>query len=102
MYSDIEQSLITAIVPVSTAMPIVRELHEKGIYTANKSAARGSSATSYRHDVEMEVLTVVVKKELVDEIFALIYERAEMYKQNHGIIFESLIHYASPYELKPS
>lgn len=81
--------LITAIMPLTTTMPIIRALHEMGVYTANKSAARGSSNTSARHDVEMEVMTVLIKQSRADEIFAFIYEKGGLYEPNHGIIFES-------------
>ncbi len=99
MYKHKKTCLITAILPMSTAMPIIRELHAMGIYTANKSKARGSSNTSRLHDVEMEVMTVLVDEERADEIFAFIYEKGGLCQPSHGIIFQSAISLASDYTL---
>lgn len=99
MYNEQSMSLITAIMPKTTTMPIIRALHEIGIYTANKSAARGSSNTSARHDIEMEVMTVLIEQNRVDEIFGFIYEKGGLYEPNHGIIFESIVTLSSSYVL---
>ncbi|MGE4398091.1 MAG: hypothetical protein AB7D29_01110 [Campylobacterales bacterium] len=99
MYSHKKMSLITAILPMSTTMPIIRELHAMGIYTANKSTARGSSSTSQRHDVEMEVMTVLVEEAKADEVFGLVYERGGLDKPSHGMIFQSAVSLASEYTL---
>lgn len=84
---------------MSTAMPIIRELHAMGIYTANKSKARGSSNTSQLHDVEMEVMTVLVEEERADDVFAFIYEKGGLCRPSHGIIFQSAVSLASDYTL---
>ena len=68
MYSEKKMTLLTAIVPMTTAMDIIKDLHKMGIYTANKSAARGSSNKSVRHDMEMESLTVLIERERAEEI----------------------------------
>lgn len=79
MYNNKPMCLITAILPISTTMPIIRELHAMGIYTANKSTARGSSNTSKIHDVEMEIMTVLIEEEQSEDIFRLIYERGGLF-----------------------
>lgn len=99
MYSEKKMTLLTAIIPMTTAMSIIKALHEMGIYTANKSAARGSSNRGVRHDIEMESLTVLIERERAEEIFDFIYEKAAIYKPNHGIIFESFVSKSTIYAL---
>ena len=99
MYSNKQMCLITAILPISTTMPIIRELHAMGIYTANKSTARGSSNTSKIHDVEMEIMTVLVKEEQSEDIFGLIYERGGLFQPSHGLIYQTSISICSEYFL---
>jgi len=99
VYSQNAMSLITAILPMSTTMPIIRELHAMGIYTANKSTARGSSNTSQAHDVEMEVMTVLVEETKADEVFGFIYEKGGLDKPSHGMIFQSAVSLVSEYSL---
>lgn len=99
MYNKHKMSLITAILPMSTTMPIIRELHSMGIYTANKSTARGSSNTSAMHDVEMDVMTVLIEEAKSDEVFAFIFEKGGLYKPGHGMIFQSAVSLASEYSM---
>ncbi len=84
---------------MSTTMPIIRELHSMGIYTANKSTARGSSNTSAIHDAEMEVMTVLVEESRVDEVFELVYELGGLSQPSHGMIFQSAVSLSSEYLL---
>ena len=86
MYSNRQMCLITAILPMATVMPIVRELHSMGIFTANKSTARGSSNTSKIHDVEMEIMTVLIDEERSDEIFELIYDRGDYLRERRELM----------------
>jgi hypothetical protein len=99
MYNKHKMSLITAILPISTTMSIIRELHAMGIYTANKSTARGSSNTSAMHDVEMDVMTVLIEEAKSDEVFEFIFEKGGLYKPSHGMIFQSAVSLASEYSL---
>lgn len=99
MYSARRMSLITAILPVATTMPIIRELHSMGIYTANKSTARGSSNTSQKHDVEMEVMTVLIEEDRANKIFCFIYEKGGLWQPSHGMIFQSAVSLSSEYTL---
>ena len=99
MYNNRQMCLITAILPMATVMPIVRELHSMGIFTANKSTARGSSNTSKIHDVEMEIMTVLIDEERSDEIFELIYDRGGLFQPSHGLIYQTAVSLCSDYLL---
>jgi len=62
---------------------------EKGIITADKIPARGSSSNSNFEMKKMEILTVVVEGKRVDEIFEYLFNILEISKPNKGIILQS-------------
>ena len=68
--------LITCILFGHKARAIIETLaKEKGIITANKSTARGTSVLNVSGE-EMEVITVLVEKARANEIFEFLYFEA--------------------------
>lgn len=100
------QKLITAIVPVGKAMPVIARLKdEKGIIAANVHRARGVGKISlgtkrgFGEEQEKSVLSVMVSTERLDEIFEFIFFEAEINHPHGGIVYVSAVHAASFYEL---
>ena len=67
---------------------------------ANKSNARGSSYTTDFSWIEMEILEVIVSKEQADEIFAYLFDAAEIGTPQGGVIFQHALSMASDYHLQ--
>ena len=74
-----------------------RLLKEEGVTRANVSMARGSeigdesSRKRKPLEVEKEVLTVVVKPAIAEEVFDLIFREADVNRPGGGIMFMSRI-----------
>lgn len=49
-------------------------------YIRQTKAPQGSSNTSKIHDVEMEIMTVLIEEEQSEDIFGLIYERGGLFQ----------------------
>lgn len=91
--------LITCILFGHKARVIIETLaKEKGIITADKSTARGTSILNVNGE-EMEVITVLVEEFRADEIFEYLYFEAELNKPHHGMIYQQSIKKASKYTL---
>jgi nitrogen regulatory protein PII len=91
--------MITAVITDSKSTPILEALAEKGVATANRSKARGTSIRN-ENGVEMEILTVLVEDKKADEVFTYIYEEANIVEPHHGMIYQQEIKKASNYKLK--
>jgi len=93
--------LITCITPSKKGLEIIERLKkEKNIITANKSYARGSlnigSKIKYE---EVEVIGVVVKEGEADDVFAFLYEIAEINRPHNGYIFQNVLTRSTEYSL---
>lgn len=86
------KKLITCVIPKGKAMDIVKHLHERdGIHTANVSSGRGQGVVesiSFKGWYEVEILTVVVSEDRADEIFSLLYEKADIGHVHGGIMYQ--------------
>lgn len=81
--------MITCIVAGKIPMEVVKKLkEEKGIITANKTPARGTSSQSSFHMKEMEILGVAVEEERADEIFEYLYHLLEIDQQGRGFLLQ--------------
>ena len=88
--------LITCLLPLRVALPLVKSLEtEKGIATAHVGNARGvgkltSSARRQLGDqTEKQVLTVVVDESEADDIFSFLYFEGGINEPHGGMIFMS-------------
>ena len=100
MQKDLDNKLITLIIPGHKSMEILKSLYdEKGITKANKANARGVSNVTDKVMEEMEVLNVTVEESRAQEIFMYLYEKAELYKPNTGVIFQQGLRYSTEYNL---
>lgn len=100
------QKLITSIMPKGTGRKVLVGLRrEHGINTGNINMARGAGMYNpmrkrgVGEQTEKEMLTVIVPADKADEIFAFIYDLAEIGEPHHGIIFQSDLLCVSPYEM---
>ena len=89
---------ITCISSIKKGLDILNELHNMGIYTANRSVAKGES-NNHIEPIEMEIVSVVVQESQSDEIFQKMYELCEIDKQHNGIIFETTVKKGSKYQM---
>lgn len=101
-----ESKLITCILPRGRAEGVLRFLKEDfGIVTANVYFARGSgrmTPLAYRgagEQTEKEIVTVVVASEQAESIFSEIFFRAEINRPHGGMMFQSALTTATPYEI---
>lgn len=100
------QKLITCILPKGIAVGVIKQLKEKyGIISANINNARGVGKITpliYRGigaQSEKEILTVVVKEELADELFEFIYNEADINRPHGGLMYMNKLPIASIYQL---
>jgi len=86
-----KDALITCFLPHGKGSEAVVALHEeKNISSANVSSGRGLGTVgrvSFGMWSEFDILTVMVPKELEEEIFTYIYETADMHRPHGGLIF---------------
>lgn len=101
-----EQKMITGILPRGTSGSVLHKLKtEKGIITAFVNTARGMGKLmpgvqrGFGAQTEKEILEVLVAADRADEIFAYIYEIAEIDRPHGGIIFMTRIRQMTPYLL---
>ncbi len=92
--------IITCLIPHHKSLEILEHLSsDKGIIMANKSNARGSSYATDFTWVEMEILDVIVEASRADEIFAYLYNLAEVNTPQGGLIYQHKLTKASQYQL---
>lgn len=98
--------LITCILPKGIAVGVIEQLKEKyGIVSANINNARGVGKITpliYRGigaQSEKEILTVMVKEELADELFEFIYNEAAINRPHGGLIYMNKLSVSSIYRL---
>ena len=100
--------LITCILPMGKALPLLEALAEKGIRTANFAHARGrdiqDTQTSSRllpQEDEKEIVTIVAETEAqADEIFSFCFEHADMNRKGGGLIYQSALGFTTPYSVE--
>ena len=91
---------ITCMVSDHIPIKVLEELkEEKGIITADKTAARGSSSNSNFEMKKMEILTVVIEEDRADEIFEYLFHLLEIDKPNRGIMLQSKLGRMTEYTL---
>ena len=92
--------LITCVMADKLSNSIIRMLQEeRGIVTANKFSAKGTSFIEHLDIRQMDVLTVVVEEDVADEVFELLYEVAEINRPHGGMIFQEKLGRCSDYIL---
>lgn len=98
--------LITCILPVGKAMPVLKQLKQEfGIITANINHARGSGRFSpltergVGEQTEKEILSVVVDAQRAEEVFSFIFFNAEINRPHGGIIYQSALNFSSGYQI---
>lgn len=100
------QKLITCVLPKGIAVEVISQLKEKyGIVSANINNARGVGKITpliYRGigaQSEKEILTVVVKDDIADELFEFIYNEANINRPHGGLMFMNKLSNATIYRL---
>lgn len=100
------QKLITAILPTDVdALRVLRRLKdEQSIPSANLSFARGLGRMTRDRSVtsessQREILTVVVPDARSDELFAWLFEAADIDRPHGGIIYMQTLAEATEYTL---
>jgi len=98
--------LITCILPKGQARSVLKALRdERSIIRANANNARGIGRFTHiskgkiGESTEKEILNVVVTCNKADDIFALIYDRAEINRPQGGIMFMQMLAHALPFTL---
>lgn len=90
--------LITCISPLKKGLDVLSILHDRGIESAIRSTANGSSTKTFK-EVEMEIVEVLVDEKDADEIFELLYDLFEIDNPHHGILFQKTIKKSSKFVL---
>ena len=91
--------LITSIMTGHKASKMIELLKEKkGIITADRSSARGTTIAN-QNGIEMETLTILVDENQADDIFEFVFFEADLNKPHQGIIYQQEITRASKYEV---
>jgi nitrogen regulatory protein PII len=100
------QKLITCILPKGIALDVIKLLKEQyDIVSANINNARGVGKITpliYRGigaQSEKEILTVVVKEDIADELFEFIYNEANINRPHGGLMFMNKLSKASIYRM---
>lgn len=101
-----EQKMIQAIIPMGTALPVLKALREeKGLDAANINFARGvgrfvrHSERRLGDDEEKEILSVVVPMDRADEIFEWLFHEANMDRPHGGIVYMLPLSHASAFSI---
>ena len=96
--------LITCILPVGEAVPVLKQLkQELGIVAANINHARGSgkwTPRAYREmggQTEKDILTVIVDEQRAEQVFTFIFHIAQIDRPHGGLIFQSDLTAATAY-----
>jgi hypothetical protein len=93
--------LITCISPIKKGLEFLALLHDKGIDSASRSTAKGSSSNTFEV-TEMEIIEVLIEENDSNEIFELMYDFFQIDTPHHGILFQKSIKRASTYILPKS
>lgn len=106
MLTDTRTKVITCILPMGRAMPVLRILvQDHGLNAVHLHYARGvGRITPLRHrgigeTSEKEVLTVAVPAADADALFERIYELAEVNRPHGGLMFMQAVTSATRYLL---
>ena len=101
-----EQKMIQAIIPMGTALPVLKALREeKALDAANINFARGvgrfvrGSERRLGDDQEKEILSVVVPKDRADEIFEWLFHKANVDRPHGGIVYMLPLSHASAFSI---
>ena len=97
--------LITCVLTKGSSRPVLSALKEQGIVSANVNYARGTGRMTHRSfrksmsQTEKEILQVVVPAERADELFAFIYETADIGRPHGGLMYQTELADSSLFEL---
>ena len=98
--------MITCVLPKGSSRPVLTALKdEQGIVSANVNYARGTGRMTHRamskgmSQTEKEILTVVVPTERAEELFAFIYETADIGRPHGGLMYQTDLTVSSVFEL---
>jgi len=98
--------LITCVLPKGRSRALLSALKQAhGIVSANVNFARGTGRMTHRafrksmSQTEKDVLSVVVPAERADEVFAFIYETAEIDRPHGGLIYQTELAASSVFSL---
>lgn len=81
--------LITCMIHGKIPLELLTRLkEEKGIITANKTPARGTSSQSDFEMKEMDILTIAVEAEQAEEIFAYLFHSLEIDREGRGMLLQ--------------
>ncbi len=101
-----EYKRITAILPSGVALPLLKRLREeKGVLSTNVHRARGVGHLTrglrggFGQQAEKDVLNVVVESGRADEIFAFVFEGADMDRPHGGFLYQSRLVASTGYQL---
>jgi nitrogen regulatory protein PII len=101
-----DSKLITCVLPKGCCRAVLSALkQEQGIVTANVNYARGTGRMTHRSfrksmsQTEKEVLTVVVPADRADELFAFIFETADIGRPHGGLMYQTDLAASSMLEL---
>jgi nitrogen regulatory protein PII len=103
-----EQKLIQAIIPMGTALPILKALRDdKALDAAHVNFARGVgrfvrwSERRLGDDEEKEILSIIVPNDRADEIFEWVFHQADMDRPHGGIVYMTPLSHASMFVIPP-
>lgn len=98
--------LITCILPMGRALPVVKRLEaDHGVLAANVSHARGAgrhSPLAHRRvgeTPEQDVLTVLVPAAQAEALFAYLYEHSGVSQPHGGLMYMQTLSGATPFSL---
>ncbi|MBT3308025.1 MAG: hypothetical protein HOL04_05680 [Gammaproteobacteria bacterium] len=100
MNIETNNKLITCLIPKGEGVAAITALKdEKQINSANVYGGRSSLFQIAGNDMESETLAVVVVEDRADEIFDFLYEKLEIGRHNHGIIFQNPLASSTEFKL---
>ncbi len=101
-----EYKRITAILPSGVALPLLKRVREeKEVLCANVHHARGvghltrGMRRGFGEQAEKDVLNVVVESGRADEMFAFVFEGADMNRPHGGFLYQSRVVASTGYRL---
>jgi hypothetical protein len=99
---------ITVIVPQGQGIPLLEQLHARGVLRAALGSARapftvvkrkGGISRTYSYSVEKDILDVVVLAEEADELFRFLHGAARIGEAHGGFMYQGPVTQASAFVL---
>lgn len=100
--------LITCILPKGSGKPLLEALHQHGVTTASLNFARGANVgdpagkDGLPVQEEKEIVTVIVSKKEVDDIFEFVVETARIDQPGGGFVYMGELRKSVPFVLPES